>query len=127
MAGAIFAKIFTDCLLLRSSLEPLLPEMPHLSPEYGDLVEFLDIAGSLNARQQELTGELRRIVRLRQEAELRGLDLRSRVAFQLRGKLGFTNEQLLSFGLTPRRKPRRRETEEPEPAPEIPAPEVKSQ
>ena len=107
--------------------------MPHLSPEYGDLVEFLDTAGSLNARQQELTGELRRIVRLRQEAELQGLDLRSRVAFQLRGKLGFTNEQLLSFGLTPRRKPRRRETEEPEPVPEtpepteIPAPEVKSQ
>lgn len=34
-------------------------------------------------------------------------DLRSRSS-QLRGKLGFKNEQLLGFGIPPRRKPVRR-------------------
>jgi hypothetical protein len=118
MAGTTFAKVVTDCDLLKTSMEPLLTEMPHLAPEHTELVSFLDDARSLNTRQNELTGQLRQTIRLRQEAEVRGQDLRSRVAAQLRGKLGFKNEQLLKFGVPPRRQRVRRSGEEtPSPAP----------
>lgn len=112
MAGITFAKVVTDCELVKASLEPLLTEMPHLAPEHTELVSFLDDVRSLNARQKELTGQLRQTTRLRREAEVRGQDLRSRVAAQLRGKLGFKNEQLLKFGVPPRRKRVRRSSSE---------------
>ena len=111
-SGITFAKVVTDCDLLKTSLEPLLTELPHLTPEHTELVSFLDDARSLNTRQQELKGQLRQTIRLRQEAEVRGQDLRSRVAAQLRGKLGFKSEQLLKFGVPPRRKRARRSSEE---------------
>jgi len=59
-------------------------------------------------------------VRLRREAETRGQDLRSRVAAQLRGKLGFKSEQLLKFGIPPRRKRRKPEEKPGEKPPEAP-------
>jgi chromosome segregation ATPase len=111
MAGSSFQKVVTDCELLKSSLEPLLGEMPHLNAENTELEAFLSEIKSLRTRQKELTSQLREVVRLRREAEARGEDLRSRVAAQLRGKLGFKNEQLLKFGIPPRRKPVRRKEE----------------
>lgn len=114
MAGISFAKTVSDCELLKTALDPLLGEMPHLTPENAELEAFLNDVKALRTRQEHLTGELRQITRLRKEAEKRGQDLRSRVASQLRGKLGFKNEQLLGFGIPPRRKPvRRKEEEEP--------------
>ncbi|HEX9943145.1 MAG TPA: hypothetical protein VGG03_14085 [Thermoanaerobaculia bacterium] len=127
MAGISFAKTVADCELIKTGVEQLLPEMPHLAPEHAELETFLNEVQALNARQQELTGELRQITRRRREAELRGQDLRSRVAAQIRGKLGFKNEQLLKFGIPPRRKPVRRKPEEPEgETPPAPPPEVKT-
>jgi len=123
MATVVFASLVADCRLLKASVEGLLAEMPHLSPEHAELEAFLEEVETLYHHQKELTGELRKTVRLRQEAELRGQDLRSRVAAQLRGKLGFTNEQLLGFGVPPRRKAVRRRSEEP-PPPEEPPTEV---
>ncbi|HEV8582066.1 MAG TPA: hypothetical protein VGX68_23605 [Thermoanaerobaculia bacterium] len=120
MTGIIFAKLVADCELLKTSLEGLLDEMPHLSPEFSELQAFLEEVHDLHVRQQELTGELRKTIRQRQEAQLVGQDIRSRVAAQLRGKLGFTNEQLMSFGVPPRRKAVKRKTEEPEPKPQPP-------
>jgi hypothetical protein len=125
MTGIIFARLVADCELLKTALEGLLGEMPHLSPEFTELQAFLDEVHNLHVRQQELTGELRKTIRQRQEAQVVGQDLRSRVAAQLRGKLGFTNEQLMSFGVPPRRKTVRRKTEEPKPKPEEPPTEVK--
>ncbi|HEX9943355.1 MAG TPA: hypothetical protein VGG03_15155 [Thermoanaerobaculia bacterium] len=126
MAGIAFAKIVADCELLKATLEPLLAEMPHLTPEHGELEAFLKDVQSLHNRQQELTGQLRQATRLRREAEQRGLDLRGRVAAQLRGKLGFKNEQLLKFGIPPRRKRVRRKPEEPDgkTPPPMPAPKT---
>lgn len=127
MAGITFAQITSECQLLKTTLEPLLAELPHLTPEHGELETFLADVRSLDSRQQELTGQLREVVRLRREAEQRGQDLRSRVAAQLRGKLGFKNEQLLKFGIPPRRKVARRKTGTPNgetpPAPSNPAPQ----
>lgn len=117
MAGIAFAKTVADCELLMKALEPLLGEMPHLSGEHAELEAFLDEVKALNLRQSDLTGALRQVTRQRRTAELRGQDLRSRVAAQIRGKLGFTNEELLKFGIPPRRKSQRRQ---PEPSPETP-------
>lgn len=118
MAGITFQKIVTDCELLNDALEPLLGEMPHLTGEHAELETFLNDVKALLARQNELTGQLRQVTRLRKEAEVRGQDLRGRVAAQLRGKLGFKNEQLLKFGIPPRRKPRRKPEEPPVPKPQ---------
>jgi hypothetical protein len=112
MPSLTFEKVVSDCELLKDALEPLLGEMPHLNGENTELEAFLGDVKSLRKQQQELTGRLREVVRLRREAEARGQDLRSRVASQLRGKLGFKSEQLLKFGIPPRRKPARRKSEE---------------
>jgi hypothetical protein len=108
MPGITFAKTVATCELLKSALEPLLEQMPHLAAEHTELEAFLDEVKTLNVRQNDLTGALRQVVQRRREAELRGQDLRSRVAAQIRGKLGFKNGELLKFGITPRRKPRRK-------------------
>jgi predicted AAA+ superfamily ATPase len=112
MAGISFAKTVADCELLKTALEPMLQDLPHLTPEHAELETFLSGIKAMNARQKDLTGELRQITRQRQEAEKKGQDLRSRVAAQVRGKLGFKNEQLLKLGLALRRK-RRKKAEEP--------------
>ncbi len=112
MAGNSYEKIVSDCELLKEALVPLLGEVPHLNAENTELEAFLSEIKSLRTRQKELTSQLREVVRLRREAETRGEDLRSRVAAQLRGKLGFKSEQLLKFGIPPRRKRARRKTEE---------------
>ena len=112
MAGGSYEKIVSDCELVKDALESLLGEMPHLNAENTELEAFLSEIKSLRTRQKDLTSQLREVVRLRREAETRGEDLRSRVAAQLRGKLGFKNEQLLKFGIPPRRKPARRKSEE---------------
>jgi chromosome segregation ATPase len=111
MSSLTFEKVVADCELLKGALEPLLGEMPHLNGENTELEAFLSEVKSLRRQQKELTGRLREVVRLRREAEARGQDLRSRVAAQLRGKLGFKSEQLLKFGVPPRRKPTRRKAE----------------
>jgi hypothetical protein len=113
MAGVSSDKIIAECELLKDTIEPLLTEMPHLAPEHTELGSFLDNIRTLRTRQQELTGQLRQTTRLRRETEQKGQDLRSRVAAQLRGKLGFKNEQLLKFGVPPRRKAVRRKAEAP--------------
>jgi hypothetical protein len=111
MPTLTFEKVVSDCELLKDALGPLLGEMPHLNGENTELETFLNEVKSLRKEQKELTGRLREVVRLRKEAEARGQDLRSRVAAQLRGKLGFKSEQLLKFGVPPRRKPSRRKAE----------------
>jgi chromosome segregation ATPase len=115
MAGLAFARTVSDCELLKGALEPLLGELPHLNAENAELETFLSEVKSLNQRQQDLTAQLRQVNRLRKEAELRGQDLRGRIAAQLRGKLGFKNESLLKFGIPPRRKRERRKKEETPP------------
>lgn len=121
MPGITFAKTTSDCHLMRSALEPLLKDMPHLQGEYDELGSFLEGARGLLRQQEDLKAQLRQITRLRREAEQQGQDLYSRVAAQLRGKLGFKNETLLSFGVAPRRRRVRRSPEAKPPA-ETPPP-----
>lgn len=116
MPGISFARTTSDCELMKAALEPLLTEMPHLAAEHEELGTFLTRARDLGLQQEDLKAQLRQVTRLRQELELQGQDLRSRVAAQLRGKLGFKNETLLKFGVPPRRQRRRASPEEKKPA-----------
>lgn len=113
MPGISYARTVADCHLMVVALEGLLGDMPHLNTEHTALRAFLDEIQEIVRRQEELKGQLQQMTRLRREAERQGQDLRSRVAAQLRGKLGFKNETLLSFGVPPRRARTRRTPDEP--------------
>jgi hypothetical protein len=116
MPGISFRKIVSFCELLNSNLKTHLPDMPHLQEESAGLDALVTQAKALDNEQQLLRGRLGEITRLRREAELRGQDLRSRVAAQLRGKLGFKNENLLGFGIPPRKRARKKPAD-PKPVP----------
>jgi hypothetical protein len=116
MPGISFRKIVSFCELLNSNLKTHLADMPHLQEESAGLDALVTQAKALDNEQQLLKGRLGEITRLRREAELRGQDLRSRVAAQLRGKLGFKNENLLGFGIPPRKRVRKK-TVDPKPVP----------
>lgn len=113
MPGISYARTVADCQLMVVALEGLLGDMPHLSTEHTALRAFLDEVQEIVRRQEELKGQLQQMTRLRRESERQGQDLRSRVAAQLRGKLGFRNETLLSFGVPPRRSRTRRAPDGP--------------
>jgi hypothetical protein len=121
MASVSFQKIIGDCELLSSNLKPHLPDMPLLQEESDALDALIVRAKSLGNEQKVLTGRLREITRLRQEAQHESNDMRSRVAALLRGKLGFQSETLIGFGVPPRKRSRKKAepkvTPPPAPAP----------
>ena len=119
MASISFQKIVGDCELLSSNLKPLLAEMPLLQEESDSLDALIAKSKSLGNEQQVLTGRLREITRLRIEAQRESLLMRGRVAALLRGKLGFENENLIGFGVPPRKRKRKKAEpkETPPPAP----------
>lgn len=108
MPGLSFQKTTTFCELLSATLKPQLDEFPHLTEESTSLDEVIVELKSLDTEQQALRGRLKEIIHLRQDAEIRGQKLRSRIVAQIQGKLGFTNENLHAFGITPRKTTRRR-------------------
>jgi len=111
-----FQKIVSMAELLNLALKPRLAEWPFLQGESADIDEILVEAKELDQEHESLKGRLQELLRLRRDAERRTLDLRSRVAAQLRGKLGFTNETLLAFGIPPRKRPRRSPTPQEPPS-----------
>lgn len=127
MPGLSYQKTISYCELLNMTLKPQLEELPHLKGESDDLDALIVELKGLDQEQQTLKGRLREITRLRQEAELRGQQMRSRIAAQLQGKLGFKNENLTAFGIIPRKRViRRRPTTKPPIDPPDPVDPVKS-
>jgi chromosome segregation ATPase len=122
MPGLSYQKIVAFCELLSAKLKLLLGEMPHLKEESESLDGMIVELKGLSHEQEDLKGRLREMTRLRREAEQRSQELRSRIVAQLQGKLGFTNENLIAFGINPRKTRRRRATQPPE---ETPAADVK--
>jgi hypothetical protein len=114
MPGLSFQKIVSFCELLNATLKPQLTEMPHLQDESTALDALVAQAKSLDNEQQVLRGRLREITRLRRETERNGQDLRSRIAAQIRGKMGFDNENLLGFGIPPRKRTRKKTSDSPD-------------
>jgi hypothetical protein len=121
MPGKSFQTITSFCELLNSKLKPQLKDLPHLQDESTQLDSLIARTKSLDGEQQDLVGRLREITRLRRESELEGQDLRSRVVAQLRGKLGFKNENLIGFGILPRKRNRKKPEKTPPPTSETPS------
>jgi hypothetical protein len=119
MPSQSFQKIVSLSELLNTTLKQQLTEMPHLKGESEELDQLITDVKGLDQEQETLRGRLLEIVRKRKEAERRGNDLRSRVAAQLRGKLGFTNENLLAYGIKPRKRERKKPTKKQVPPPEV--------
>ena len=115
MPGLSFAKLVANCEVVRLNLEPMLAENPLLAPRHDELVAYLEEAKAVLARQSDMRGLKQDATRLRKESLAKGHDLFSRIAALLRSELGFKNEQLLKFGLSPRRRPRRSRKEGPAP------------
>lgn len=129
MPGLSHQKTVAFCELLSATLKAYLDQFPHLMGESQTLDDLLVELKSLSNEQEAIKGRSMELTRLRREAEERSQELRSRIVAQLRGKLGFTNETLLAFGVPPRRPARRRTTkppEGPEGAPETVGKEVPS-
>jgi hypothetical protein len=107
-------------ILLSDALKQRLAEMPDLAEGQAQLEALITEAQGLASRQAELTGELSKIVRRRQEAEVTGEELRQRLIAAVQYKIGFKDEDLRAFGAIPRK--RRRKGSSPAPAPGAPAP-----
>ena len=115
MAGFALAKYIADWDLLLAALKPLLADLPHLNAHSQELESLIVEAKSLDQDQQSLRGRLQDTVKRRRVVERRGRDLRSRLAAQLRGTLGFDNDTLLGFGVPPRRARRKKAATETPP------------
>jgi hypothetical protein len=113
MPGLSYQKTVAYCELLSSTLKAQLEAMPHLKDESESLDALIDELKGLDTQQMALKGRLKEIIHQRQNAERRGQTLRSRIAAQLQGKLGFTNENLVAFGIAPRKAGRRRRASKP--------------
>jgi hypothetical protein len=118
MANFTLAKLISDWELLNTALQPHLTDMPYLRDKATELQGLITEAKGMDARQQDLRGNLQETVRLRKDLEKRGTSVHLHLAAVLRGNLGFDNQTLLGFGLKPRR-PRRKKTPDvtPPPAP----------
>lgn len=88
--------------LLNDNVEQHLPEMPQVQPLHTELQGLANEIRSLDNEQEETRAKLRDIVQRRREVERRGEVVRRRIEAHLRGTFGFTNEQLIKFGVKPR-------------------------
>jgi hypothetical protein len=117
MPGLSQQKTVAFCELLSSTLKTFLDEMPYLKEESASLDGVIVELKGLSNEQEAIRGRSREVTRLRKGAEKRSQELRSRIVAQLQGKLGFSNESLMAFGITPRKTTRRRRAKPPEETP----------
>lgn len=108
MAGIGFSKKIVNWEHLNGKVKPLLGEHPETVPLQGALEGHITDAKALLAEQEDLRARLRKSVRLRQEVEKNGEDIKNRLAAALQSKLGFRDEALIGFGIPVRTRRRRR-------------------
>lgn len=108
MAGIGFSKKVVNWEHLNGKVKPLLGEHPETAPLQGALEGHITEAKALLAEQEDLKARLRKSVRLRQEVEKNGEDIRNRLAAALQSKLGFRDEALIGFGIPVRTRRRRK-------------------
>jgi hypothetical protein len=106
--------------VLVTSLLARLAEWPFLEPLYNELVALVADLRVIVLQQEAARAQFHEAVGRRQELERRGADLRTRLAAHLKAQLGFRNDQLRQFGLSPLPRATRRKIEE-EPTTEITA------
>lgn len=113
MAGIGFSKKVVNWEHMSGKVKPLLEEFPETAPLQVALEGHITDAKGLLSEQEDLKARLRKSVRLRQEVEKNGEDIKNRLAAALQAKLGFRDEALLGFGIPVRTRRRRKKGEEP--------------
>jgi len=115
-----FAKKITEWELLSANIKPHLADMPYLQDIVTQLDALIAEAKGFDSQQEVARGQLTDVVHRRQVAEKLGETLRSRAASHLKGSLGFTSDDLVKFGVRPRktgpRGPRKTKPATPPPA-----------
>ena len=94
--------------VLVTSLEARLAEWPFMRPLYDELLGLISESRAVVLQQEEARAQFHEAIGKRRDLEKRGVELRTRIAAFLKAQLGFRNEQLRKFGLSPlarRRKP----------------------
>jgi hypothetical protein len=122
MAGKSFAEFVRRWELFNNALKPMLPDLPHLAQDQAEFETLVNEAKGLDAQQKQLRGKLQDTTQLRRAAYLKGVDLHERLATQLKGKIGLRNQNLVGFGLRPRKVPKSRKTDTPETPPPVQPP-----
>ncbi|HZF09177.1 MAG TPA: hypothetical protein VFE33_10335 [Thermoanaerobaculia bacterium] len=119
----MFDKRVSSWDLLNRTLKPLIKDMPELAAEQQQLEALITQARTLQSQQGDSLSQFRDAVKLRRAAEQAGQELHSRIAAILKGKLGFKNNQLIPYGLQPRRNPGpKKGSGSPTPPPPTPPP-----
>jgi hypothetical protein len=96
--------------------------MPYLQEIVTELDALIATAKTLDSQQEVARGVLQDAVHQRQDVERQGEVLRRRAASHLRGSFGFTSNDLVKFGVRPRKTgPRPRTVKKPVTPPTPPA------
>jgi hypothetical protein len=98
-----FAKKITEWELLSANIKPHLQEMPFLQEIVTELEGLIAEAKGLDSQQEVARGQLQDVVQKRQEVEKQGESLRRRAASHLKGSFGFSSNELVKFGVRPRK------------------------
>ena len=98
-----FAKKITEWELLNANIKPHLQEMPFLQEIVTELEGLIAEAKGLDSQQEVARGQLQDLTHKRQETEKQGETLRRRAASHLKGSFGFTSDDLVKFGVRPRK------------------------
>jgi hypothetical protein len=101
--AVLFAKKINDWELLSTNVKPHLAEMPYLQDIATELDALIAQAKQLDAEQEIMRGRLQDSVHQRQLLEKQGESLRRRAGSHLRGSFGFTSDNLVKFGIRPRK------------------------
>ncbi len=98
-----FAKRINDWELLNTNIKPHLPDMPHLQGISTELDALIVQSKALDSQQEVARGQLGDTVHQRQALEKQGESLRRRAGSLLKGTLGFASDDLVKFGIRPRK------------------------
>ncbi len=98
-----FAKKITEWELLNTNIKPHLPDMPHLQGVSADLDALIVQSKQLDSQQEVARGQLQDAVHQRQGLEKKGETLRQRASSLLKGSLGSESDDLVKFGIRPRK------------------------
>lgn len=98
-----FAKKITEWELINTNLKPHLQDMPYLQEIVTALDTLIAEAKTLDSQQEMARGQLQDLTHKRQDTEKQGESLRRRAASHLKGTFGFTSDELVKFGVRPRK------------------------
>jgi hypothetical protein len=99
--------------VLVTNLKPSLPEMPHVADDLKTLEELLAQARALETQQENLRSQARKSNDQLTKILIAGDKIRSRLGSTLKGKLGFTDQALVKYGLKPLPEARKRKSSTP--------------